>query len=306
VVARAEPGFQHDNVGLTADPTRPGHLYVATTRYQQVDSSSYGPVAMSRSTDGGRTWEPLRTVTPDVRGERISAPQVVVDPRNGVLYLGYYRARRGEAVVGVRRSNDGGLTWGEESVAAPFVRGAREELNPLTGRRAPLAGDIVQLAVDPADGAVFVAYADARLDPGGRLGVSLVWSADGRSWSAPIAVSEPGGLTAWLPGVAVRDREVGVLHLSADLTRTDTGLAPVTVHHTRFRRSGAGTASLVSIARTVVDRANYAWPGDYHALVATRSGFRAIYARSTLGVTERFPPGDRDPRTANSSDIFAY
>ncbi len=304
VAARGSGGLVwHDNVAITADPVRPGTVHLVTTRYERVDSvTRYGPVGYTVSKDGGVTWAPIRTITPNVNRGRMSAPVIAADSRRGVLYLAYYRAERPDRVIGVRRSEDGGETWGPEVTVTPHTPGTQPQLEPLEGKDRPLADDIIRPAIDPRTGTLVLAYADARQDPRGRLGVSLVWTHDGRTWSEPVSVSDDGPETAWLPAVAVADGTVGVLFLSALMARTDSGLAPVTVHLRRFRVVGS---SLTPLGSDTLDRANYAWPGDYQALVAVGRGFRAIYARSTLGPGERFPPSEGDPRRANPSDIYS-
>lgn len=293
----------HDNVAVTADPTRPHTVHLVTTRYDETDARArYGPVGYTVSRDGGTTWEPIRTITPEVDRSRISAPGIVADPRTGVLYLVYYRVEPPERVVGVRRSDDGGMTWTAEMTVTPHTRGVRPQLDPLEGRERPLADDIIRAAVSPETGTVFLTFADARREPGGRIGVYMTWSADGRTWASPVAVSDDSAETAWLPAVAASGSEVGVVYLSARLDRSRTGMAPVTVELRRYRLVGD---ILVFARADTVDRANYAWPGDYQGLVASGRSFVAVYGRSTLGATEPFPAPEDDPRRTDPSDIFA-
>lgn len=277
------PAIAHDNLGLTADLTRPGTLYATTTRAETVPGVSYfGRLGLTRSTDGGRTWSPMRAITAAVNRERIGAPQTVVDPHSGRVYAVYHRRRRGaESVIGVMASRDGGETWSAESVAAVYIPGA-EPSHPATGRPFVLAGDIVQAAVSPATGRLVIAYADARRDPGGRLGVSLVWSADGVRWAEPIAVSDSGPETAWLPAVAAdANGEIGVSYYQASFVPGRSG-ARVMLH--RFRM---GEAGLEPVARVLLDESGLEWPGDYQGLVAGRRGFLATFGRESDIVVRR-------------------
>jgi hypothetical protein len=283
------PAIAHDNLGLTADPTRPGTVYATTTRAETVPGESYfGRLGLTRSDDGGRTWSPMRSITAAVNRERIGAPQTVVDPRSGRVYAVYHRRRRGaESVIGVMASGDRGETWSAESVAAVYVPGL-EPSHPATGRPFVLAGDIVQAAVSPATGQLVIAYADARRDPGGRLGVSLVWSADGVRWSEPIAVSDSGSETAWLPAVAAgANGEIGVSYYQASFAPGMPGAPRARVMLHRLR---AGESSLEPVDRTMLDEPGLEWPGDYQGLVAVRTGVLAAYGResdiATLRVIE--------------------
>lgn len=303
IAARGAPGrIWHDNVAITADPARPGMVHLVTTRYDQADSATrYGPAAYTVSRDGGTTWDPIRPITPLVNRGRISAPVIVADPRSGVLFLVYYRAERPDRVIGVRRSDDGGRTWSEESIVTRHVPGTQPQLDPLEGEDRPLADDIIHAATNPATGALVLAWADARREPRGRLAVWAAVSPDGRTWPVPVAVSDSSAETAWLPAVAVTDGVAGVLYLSGMMERSTSGLAPVTVLLRRFRLAGGG---LHPVGTDTLDRANYAWPGDYHTLLAAAGRFRAVYGRGTLGASERFPPPDGDPRRTDPSDIY--
>jgi hypothetical protein len=193
----------------------------------------------------------MRSITAPVNRERIGAPQTVVDPRSGRVYAVYHRRRRGaEPVIGVMASGDRGETWSAESVTAVYVPGV-EPAHPATGRPFVLAGDIVQAAVSPATGHLVIAYADARRDPGGRLGVSLVWSADGIRWSAPIAVSDSGSQTAWLPAVTVgANGEIGVSYYhmpwSGDASNPSTFRGPVQTRRPAPSSSKAMPRSMTS------------------------------------------------------------
>jgi hypothetical protein len=275
----------HDNLAITADPTRPRTVYAATTRAESPDRATYfGRLGFTRSDDGGRTWTAIRPITPAVSGERIGAPQVVVDPRSGRLYAVYHRRAGGAASISVMRSDDRGDTWSREVVAAPHVAGARVE-HPINGARFVLADDIVQAAVSPRTGRLVIAYADARRDPGRQHGVSILWSMDGVRWSQPLAVSETGAETAWLPAVAVAaNGEIGVSYLSANFAPAQPVEAQARLLLHRFRTS---TAGLTPIDRVVLDEARLEWPGDYQGLVAVRDRFLAVYGREADVVAKR-------------------
>jgi hypothetical protein len=267
----------HDNLAITADPTRPATVYAATTREERrADGSYFGRLGFTRSEDGGKTWTPIRPINEAVNRERIGAPQIVVDPRSGRLYAVYQRSRTGTTpVVGVMVSNDRGETWSTEHVAAPHVRSARVT-HPVTGREFALATDIVQATVSPATGRLVIAYADARREPGGRSGVSIVSSPDGLTWSQPVDVSDNPNETAWLPAIASSvTGEIAVSYFTANLTAGQSSASVRLMLH-RFTPSGGGYARGERVA---LDSARLEWPGDYQGLVTTRRGFLAAYGR---------------------------
>jgi hypothetical protein len=276
IAQSAAPEISHDNLAITADPTRRGVVYAATTLAEEPNAQTYfGRLGFARTRDGGRTWEPIRAITPAVNGERIGAPQIVVAPSSGRLFAVYHARASGQARLGVRTSDDQGATWSEEAIAAAHVRGARVT-NPADGSRFVLADDIVSAAVDRRTGRVFVAYADAHQSNGQHYDISLIWSDDGRSWSSPIAVSDSAERTAWLPAVAVADDgQVGVMYQSADFTATDR---TVRLMLRRFTRTAA---VYVRGSAEVVDRGPLGWPGDYQSMVGVRDGFLGLYGWAT-------------------------
>lgn len=278
IASSSTPTISHDNLALTADPTRPGTAYATTTLIEEPAGGPYnGRLGFSRTQDGGRTWEPLRALTPSVAGERIGAPQTVVDPRSGRVFAVYHGRHQGQARLGVRISNDHGATWGPETIAVPHVRGARVH-HPDEATRFVLADDIVQAAISPVDSRLVVAYSDAHRTGGGRYDVSVVWSADGLTWSAPLLVSDPAQGTSWLPAVAIgADGTVGVTFFS-----TDFAAAPAQrrarVWLRRFTPIADGFASRNP---ELLDDAPLAWPGDYQSVTALRRGFLAAYGHRT-------------------------
>lgn len=64
---------------------------------------------MRRSTDGGRTWEPLTVIAPRANGTPTSNPVPIVD-RDGTIHLLY---QRDYAVAYYIKSTDDGKTWTE-------------------------------------------------------------------------------------------------------------------------------------------------------------------------------------------------
>ena len=269
-----DSSIAHDNLAITADPTRPGTVYAATTRAEQPDSVTYfGRLGFTRSDDGGRSWTPIRPITPALNHERIGAPQIVVDPRSGRLYAVYHRRTGGTGTVAVMRSDDRGDTWAAESAAAPHVAGERPAA-PGTSHRFVLADDILQAAISPRTGYLILAYSDGRRAPGRRHDVSVVWSPDGLRWSAPLAVSDSGSETAWLPAIAATtDGVIGVTYFSADFTSN----APrASIWLKRYRQNAD---ALVPLDPVLLDQADLAWPGDYHGLAAIGTGLLAVYGK---------------------------
>lgn len=294
------PTLSYDNLELTADPTRPGSLYLATTQYQSAvlgktadpnDPLGFaGPAAFTRSTDGGNTWTDVRAVTPLIGGGRISAPLVLVDPKTKKLHMVYFRERGDSALVGIITSDDQGDRWSAERIIAPFVRLTSEPSTTIKfGGKFGIttAQDILQGAVDPKSGRIFVAFADARHTQGKFLSVSLTSSADGITWTEPVQVNPPMAAHAWLPTVALDSTgRLGVSYLDVRSWSADTTQAEIPATHTL----GVFPLGLDGVPGTRtdyhLDTFNLLGPtrgrggtGDYQGLIGRRQGFASIYVK---------------------------
>ncbi|ALG68501.1 WD40/YVTN/BNR-like repeat-containing protein [Beggiatoa leptomitoformis] len=94
------------NLPIAVDPHHPNTLYVSEEHYNPP--REYEP-RVSKSTDGGETWETIH---------HIAADNIVIDPHNPeIVYLG--------ARTGLYRSANGGKTWTELStdvISQPNIR----------------------------------------------------------------------------------------------------------------------------------------------------------------------------------------
>ena len=185
-------------VRITADPGRPGTLYLSWVQAREVGTLRFtagNPIVVSRSDDGGRRWSrPVRASAP--ARPRALAPSAVVGP-GGRLYLLYldvgedtldyeggHDAFGGPPYSGrfslvVARSLDRGATWTESVVDDGIVP---------TRRFIAFLPPFPALAVDPGSGKLYVAFHDGRDgDPDVRL-----WSlAPGAgAWSKPVRVND--------------------------------------------------------------------------------------------------------------------
>ena len=156
-----------------------GSCYLAYTHTLQDDQ-----LAVLTSTDGGQTWsEPAWVPVTDAVG---AFP--VIGPNGDVVLVFLWLGRR----IGSSVSTDGGVSFGEpvtvSDLQARIARGLR--FPPL-----PSAD------VDPT-GRVWVTWHDCRFSAEcAANSVVVATSADGRTWTAPSAVTT--GRNAMLPAVGI-------------------------------------------------------------------------------------------------------
>ncbi len=189
-----------ENRAIYSDPTCPccrtsvaiasdGAMYVA---WRAILAGDIRDVVVTRSRDGGATWSaPVRTredgwVYP---GCPHAGPSLKVDAR-GVVHVGWWTGKEGEAGVYYARSEDGGQSFTAQPIAV--------------GERARPAH--VQLAL-AGDGGVFVAWDDGLSE---MPRVLVRRSADGgRSFGAASTLSDPE-TAASFPVLAVYGDSVAV------------------------------------------------------------------------------------------------
>lgn len=283
------PDYSHDNTAIAADPARPGTAYVLTTRYES--GANLGPAALSKTVDGGRTWSPIRPISPRTPGSPAAdCPQMVIDPRTGHLFVIYTHGPRGSR-MSFLRSEDGGESWSPPMPVTEGVPLRERPRYPGTDAEIRIAEDIAHAAIDPKTGRLYVVFTDGRFTSGESLQVGMITSGDGgRTWSAPLRVSSGSVSSAWRPALAIDDRgRVAVSYFAASPDEPARGeTLPVRVHVVEVRLQLDGTLGLGKNA--VVDR--YDWVplpriayflGDYNPLLATRGGIVPMYARPREG-----------------------
>jgi len=223
----------NDKETITADPTDPDKAYVVWTRISFDPLTGFrGPTYLSRTTDGGATWEAPRPIHDPGPFAQTIANQVLVLPDGtlvNVFTQGSEASRFGD--VAAVRSTDGGLTWSAPAIIATAA--ARLVTNPDDGGPIRTGETFVEAAVDPRTGAVYLVTQALDLADGRALeGVTFSQSLDGgRTWTEPVVINgtptgiPAGSRQAFNPSVHVAaDGTVAVTYYDFRKNTPDAGL----------------------------------------------------------------------------------
>ena len=196
----------HDKNSITADPNDSDLVYAVWDVLTGPPSDNGNPAAgenslaftgatiFTRSTDGGLTWEPIRTILEPGTLDQTIGNQIVVRPASAggelvnVLNLVHVAANaqktRGSNVA-VQISSDHGSTWSGAIVAEKIL--SVPTVDPDSGLPVRTANFILDAAVDPTNGNLYAVWEDARFSGGAYNDTALITSTDGGTWSSPIA-----------------------------------------------------------------------------------------------------------------------
>lgn len=243
LLALDEGGDLHDKNTMTADPTVPAgtHVYavwdfltISEGFKRQPEVAGFAGIAFkgaavfTRTTDGGRTWEPIRVLYDPGAINQTIGNQIVVLP-NGTLVnvfneiLNFRNDDGGmqfDFNFSLKRSPDKGTTWlpkGRPIRGAKMLPRTLFTPFPFVGVYHPDAegdatldasnavrtgGDVIpEIAVDPNNGNLYAVWQDARFSAAAAGGfgdptriideIAFTMSTDGgRSWSPVIKVNQ--------------------------------------------------------------------------------------------------------------------
>jgi hypothetical protein len=248
-----------------------GRIYVTWTRFLGGASGSYSgsPIMLSSSDDGGETWStPIKTG----RTRYAQGSQPMVGP-DGTLYIVYQELFK--EITRITSSTDGGVTFGKARAVARTLPSVVEGLR--TGDGLPNAD------VDPVTGDLHVVWQDARYDVSDVL---YTRSRDGgRTWSAPIVVSDDDGDAQFTPAVAAYG---GIVHVIFYDSRDPVGRDDL--YSVRYARSTNGGrtfgANKVVRARFDIDLGIQTergiFLGDYIGIDAVAEAAHAAWVDTTV------------------------
>jgi hypothetical protein len=285
---RDGPEAFNDKESITADPTDARFVYATWDRL----AGDRGPTWFARTTDGGATWEPARSILdPGVNNQTLNN-QIVVLP--GGTLVNFFTRFDPNPALAIIRSTDKGLTW-----SAPIVIAQSQALgvhDPENGTGVRDSADLGSIAVS-RQGTLVATWQDARFSGGVRDGIALSRSTDGGlTWSAPVRVNHDPSVPAFSPTVTVRDDgTIGVTYYDFRNNTTDPTSLPTdfwlaqSADGVTWRESHVTGPFDLSIAPNALGL----FLGDYHALTSLGTTFVPFYVRTN------------DGNSGNRTDVFA-
>jgi hypothetical protein len=303
----------HDKESITADPFNSNYVYAIWDRLTSPGNKSqaslqglihshvfFGPTWLSRTTNGGASWEPARMIFQAGAHNQTIGNQIVVLPSGDLVdvfteFVEHKNAHniRG-AHIAVTRSTDKGVTWSKPIVIAEL--GTIGVTDPETGE--PIrTGDIIpDIAVNlnattPGYGDLYVVWQDARFSGFTHDDIALSRSTNGGlTWSAPVKVNlTPSGAPAFTASVHVASN--GIVGVTYYDFRNDTP-DPATLWtdyflaHSHNRGVTFGDETQLTVAPFDMKTAPFAggyFVGDYEGLANIGTTFIPFFVQANTG-----------------------
>jgi hypothetical protein len=316
LIRDTSPNFLNDKESITADPTDPRYVYAVWDRLQRQNpddpaTAFSGDTLFTRSTDGGRTWEPVRTILdfPDnSRGQTLGNQIVVLG--DGTLVNVFFLNDAGFPAVAVQRSENKGQDWSAPIVVDVLFSSAVQGqgvIDPSDG--APVrTGDLLpEAAADPRrrSQTLHILWQDVRFTLAAPLPyfndqIVIASSTDGgRTWTDPKRVSGNKLTQAFTGSVDVDARGViGVTYYDFTFDNPAGGTLDTDYWFTASRTGGLTFTPRERVTDRSFDMrtapvAEGFFVGDYEGLTSMR---------------RRFVPGfvtANDGNAANRTDLFS-
>ena len=285
--------FFNDKNAITADSTDSRYVYAV---WDRLTSDNRGPAVLARTTDGGLSWEPVRTIFDPGVGNQTIGNVIAVLPDGTVINFFTLLRTVGSNLAGsfvVIRSTDKGVTWSQPITISSFLGiGTRD---PETGAAIRDSGYLGQISVGP-QGQLFVVWQDARFTNGVRDAIAFSRSSDGGlTWTLPTRVNSDASVQALVPAISARaDGTIGVTYFDMRSNTADPATLLTDFWLATSRDGVAWTDRRISAAfdLSIAPVARGFFLGDYMGLVSAGSNFYPLYVRTNSG------------NLANRTDVF--
>jgi hypothetical protein len=322
-----------DKNATTADPTRPGYAYtVWDTLLLATDNpddnphtQAYtGPAYFSETSDSGQSWSQAKIIINTAQRQQTIGNIIVVDP-HGALYdftdlivspNTAFQGTRSNAQLAFVKSVNGGDTWTQPQIVAPF--NSLGVIDPNTGQRLRVGDGLEEVAIDPSSGKLYVVYESSTNFNKNVKQSSGAWdneillttsSDGGTTWTGPSVVHAlASGLPTYTPTVAVNGGTVAVTYYdNRNLAPGQTANLPTDYWVSYSTDGGASFGNEHHIAgpfdQLTAPFARGFFLGDYEGLQPSGSGFEAVFVKTNCNALDS--AGQTYPTTAPASDPCA-
>jgi hypothetical protein len=309
--ADVAPFFFNDKESITADPFDSNYVYAVWDRLRKPgDAQSInaehswafrGDTLFSRTTDGGKTWEPPRVIYERTSLTGTIGNQIAVLPDGTLVDIFDFAQGSGKNFPGfdiqVQRSTDHGATWSEPIEVAP--ERAVRVFDPDTGTSVRAGGGLPDIAVDlnrasAGHGNLYAVWGDSLgsgKKPDLHSTIVFTQSTDGGLTWSPLARIDrsPDDVQAFTPSVHVAsDGTVGVTYYDFRHNTPDTGLPTdqwfIHCHPTADCTDPANWAENHVDGPFDIENAPVAggyFLGDYEGLDAIGTTFASFFTKTT-------------------------
>jgi hypothetical protein len=193
------PDFSPDKCTITADSTDARFVYGCWVR---GISKKFDALAFVRSTDGGNTWEPARSILQTPPGQFAYNTQVLTLPDGTLVNMFLVQFQKPNQPVTsqnlqLMRSSDKGQTWSAPIPVAAMQTILRQDSSGFILTVDPDTGQLVRdtdnpsFAVDNRNGNLYAVWEDGRFSNFQYNDVVFSMSSDGGfTWSSPIRINQ--------------------------------------------------------------------------------------------------------------------
>src|SRR5215831_13806957 len=289
LVPEGVPELDHPGIAAAAGQT-PSQRNVYVTWGGGADDRHPNNLAVTRSTDGGNSFEPPRTILTDHRPSIASAgPRLAAGPR-GLVCAGCSEATHlgpsGDMVAQMVAvcSTDAGHSFG-----APVPLGWGSAVISLPGGVMPNGSDPA-VAAAPHGDALYAAYTTPQ--PGAAHSDIVVTASHdrGQTWTTPVAATPADGVIYFQPNLAVDEAgRVGISAFALAHGRVSQVLLLSTPHQLRFRAPlQVTTAPFDPHSPTEPGKHGAWWIGDYQGITASAGAFHLLWNDTRTGKLDLF------------------
>jgi hypothetical protein len=312
----SDPFAQNDKESITADPVDSNFVYAVWDRtrfpsdragFNALHAHSFrGDIMFSRTTNGGASWEPARTIFAPQANLFSIGNQIVVLPNGNLVDITFIGQGSGSQHgignwdVAIFRSTNRGATWSGPITVAEVE--AVAVTDPDTGQAIRTEDILPEIAVDRQSGALYAVWQDARFSspPRGHAnaGIALSKSTDGGlHWSAPVQVNQRTDVQAFTPSVEVASNgTVAVTYYDFRNNTSDPDTLPTDYWIVRSHDGGATFGNEEHAAGPFdMKTAPFArgfFVGDYEGLATIGNSFVPVFVQANSG------------NTTNRTDVF--